>query len=423
MNIFIMVLVFLFMAGIFFLDAPSQRVRDETLATALVQSDLKSIAECAANTHNTVLAERESQLSCTEKYGIDTAQICVDDKNKTIKCLEDRTGKFPASFVITKTPAIEKKNVHETLKVIGELAPTADNFGVLMTANGVEYLLAANGAKREIPANIIKDGGLSELQIVYITKIPVQVPLQTAPAPGAAAVAQISCKPGEAKVMKFGQWQCVARNLAEVCTGDMIWDSSNSKCIIDPMRRPLCASNQTAVQVDDRWECADPILDKQCPTGTVARLDYSTMNWECVTDPGAARPATKCTPTASAASAAKLGSTVRVQLTSCTDCEDAVTDPETCDTSCVPSSAKLSTPGCYPANAGSCAGLHKAFYFGFPAMPYYLDNSRNLIPALKNIAIPIDTAHSQNRKFNCMDCGDRFIDSSRSAPPYVAVCE
>ncbi|MCL2331463.1 MAG: hypothetical protein FWC61_02860 [Proteobacteria bacterium] len=423
MNIFIMVLVFLFMAGIFFLDAPSQRIRDETLASALVQSNLRSIAECAANTHNSILAERESALACADKYGIATTQVCVDDKNKTIKCLEDRTGKFPASFVITKTPPIEKKNVHETLRVIEALAPTADNFGVLMTADGAEYLLAANGAKREIPATIIKDGGLSRLQIVYITKIPVQVPLQVAGAAGAPAAAQIVCNPGEAKVMKFGQWQCVTRNLADVCVGDMIWDANSLKCIADPLRRPLCGSNQTAVQVDDHWECADPILDKQCQTGMVARLDYSTMNWECVADPGAARAPTKCTPSAAAASAATLGATVRVQLTSCTDCEDAVTDPETCNTYCVPSSAKLSSPGCYPANAGSCAGLHKAFYFGFPALPYYLDNSRNAIPALKNIAIPTDATHSQNRKFNCMDCGDRFIDSARSAPPYVAVCE
>ena len=419
MNIFIMVLVFIFMAGIFFLDAPSQKIRDESIESVLVVSDLRSLAECAAHTHTTVLSEREPTLSCTEKYDIETVQVCVDDKNKIIKCAEDRTGKFPASFIITKTNPIAKKDVHETLKIIEKLAPTADNFGILMTVDKTPYLLAATGAKREIPATIIKDAELSDLRLVYMTKIPVQVPLHKSAA--ATAMENIMCNMGEAKVLRFGQWQCVAQNAPVVCTGDMIWNSNLGECVIDPWRRPLCASNQTAVQIEDHWECIDPLMDKQCSAGMVARLNYSTMDWECVADPGQTKESTKCTPIGTAAGATP-GTTVRVQLTSCTDCEEAVTDPETCVTYCIPSAARLTNSACYPSNASSCGGAHKSFYFGFPALPYYLDNARRAIPALDGMRIPIDTSHSQNRRFNCLDCGGGYIDSSLSKPPYVAVC-
>ena len=38
------------------------------------------------------------------------------------------------------------------------------------------------------------------------------------------------------------------------------------------------------------------------------------------------------------------------------------------------------------------------------------------------VDVPFDKSHSQNRRFNCMDCGDGIIDTSRSLPPYVIVC-
>jgi hypothetical protein len=36
--------------------------------------------------------------------------------------------------------------------------------------------------------------------------------------------------------------------------------------------------------------------------------------------------------------------------------------------------------------------------------------------------VPLDATHSQNRRFNCMDCGAAGINESKSFPPYIVVC-
>ena len=417
MNIFIMVIVFLFMAGWYFLDAPSQKIRGTDIETALADSGLRSLAECFAQSHAAILSERESNLDCAETYQIQTMQVCVDQNDRVVKCAEDRIGKFPASFVITKSPPIAQEDTHAMMRVLGSMYPNVGNFGVLMYSEQSNYLMAANGAKREIPTQIAKDANLENLQLLYVTKIPVQVPMNAVAAEG---VDVIDCPPNQVRVIRGGQWQCVSANLAAVCTGDTIWDSVQEACVIDPKRRPLCAENQTAVQVDDYWECMDPLMDKECPGGTVPRLDYSTMEWECVINPETARAITKCELARIGTAGSTIGTTVRVPLTSCTDCEEMITDPETCEVRCTPSAEKLSNRACYN---GSCSGVHRAFYFGFPYDAHYMADVAKSIPQLSDVQIPFDAAHSQNRKFNCLDCGTRYIDSRNSMVPYVAVCD
>jgi hypothetical protein len=41
----------------------------------------------------------------------------------------------------------------------------------------------------------------------------------------------------------------------------------------------------------------------------------------------------------------------------------------------------------------------------------------------ENETIILDRTHSQNRMFNCMDCGDGIIDTKESIPPYTAICK
>jgi hypothetical protein len=78
---------------------------------------------------------------------------------------------------------------------------------------------------------------------------------------------------------------------------------------------------------------------------------------------------------------------------------------------------KLADPKCYPATKG-CSGSSRAFYFGFPSSSYAENVSE-----VSERQIPFDNAHSKNRKFNCLDCGERLIDKDNSFPPYIAVCE
>jgi hypothetical protein len=167
--------------------------------------------------------------------------------------------------------------------------------------------------------------------------------------------------------------------------------------------------------IEDLWECVDPFPDRECPASMIARLNYNTLEWECVADPAATQNTKKCAAPRDAVYGA-IGSTLRVPPSSCTDCEDLTTDPETCASACVPNPAKLHDPKCYPASG--CSGPSRAFYFGFPSKAYAAN-----VSAVSAYAVPLDASHSQNRKFNCLDCGEGRIDASKSLPPYIAVCE
>lgn len=197
----------------------------------------------------------------------------------------------------------------------------------------------------------------------------------------------------------------------------MMWDYTLMECVPDETRKPLCAGNQTAVMVDTVWECVDPFADRQCPPGMVARLNYELLEWECVDDPNNIKKQSKCSSPNIRIVRGRDGATLRLASTSCTDCEKMLVDESTCNAICVPDLSKVNSPACYPGRITECSGPSRALYFGFPNANYATN-----VPDLAGIAIPIDSSHSQNRKFNCMDCGGGFIDGSKSVYPYVAVC-
>jgi hypothetical protein len=58
-----------------------------------------------------------------------------------------------------------------------------------------------------------------------------------------------------------------------------------------------------------------------------------------------------------------------------------------------------------------------AFYFGFPSTNYVAQ-----IQELQNTNVPIGRGYAQNRRFNCMDCGERGINHEKSKPPYIVIC-
>jgi hypothetical protein len=149
----------------------------------------------------------------------------------------------------------------------------------------------------------------------------------------------------------------------------------------------------------------------------LARLNYETLEWECVEDPNKIKPVSKCAGANSRAIRGRGGATLRLASTSCTDCEKMVIDEETCDAVCVPDINKLASPACYPGRASECTGASRAFYFGFPDRAYLAN-----VPDVSASDVTFDSAHSQNRKFNCLDCGTGTIDTSKSVHPYTAVC-
>ena len=196
----------------------------------------------------------------------------------------------------------------------------------------------------------------------------------------------------------------------------MVWDSDLMECVPDESRKPLCANNQTAVMVDSVWECVSPFPEKSCPDKMVIQLNYNTLEWECVGDPAASAPVKKCEQIKHNVAYGVAGTTLRAPQTSCTDCETMVVDEDTCVAKCVPDETKITDPRCYNGNVSECSGPTRALFFGFPNREYITQSG------IDGITVPLGAGYSQNRRFNCKDCGETGINADLSKPPYVVIC-
>ena len=412
MNIFMMILIAVFMLGFYMISSPSQRVIQQETEYAITKSDLRSIAECTSAVHNAQIRGETFQDVCVEQNGIRSAFVCLNSNMRVTNCEIVKNKKPDYTYIVTATNTINADNYNKMLEILEEYFPDAGTFGIFM--NG-KIMIGGTVGARIVSDAITDEMNLEDGQLVYLTQyeIPAEDTIFTAP-----VQTDVICPIGTIKTYRFGRWQCIGYNTKTDCGGDMIWDSELSACVADESKKPLCAEQQTAVLVDSVWECINPFPEKVCPNGMTARLNYSTLEWECVTDPSASKNTKKCENLTHGAIFGAVGTTIRVPTSSCTDCEQQITDYDTCETFCIPDPSKLDNKSCYPGNTKECSGNNKGFYFGFPTYSY-----ANKVSAVKGYAIPLDKQHSQNRKFNCMDCGDQGIDTERSIPPYIIVCK
>lgn len=431
MNIFIMILVFVLIAGYYLFDSPSQKLGDESIESVLVQTEIKSILACVSRAHAAAInADAETRAAageeivassepCVEKYNVSSTKLCSDERRSVEVCTPERVGKSVANFVVTTADLPTDANTNLVLKTLAADYSSSMNFGIIVQLDKNFAILSGNGHRRSIPASIASAAELKEGNLVYITQYSASAEsLLTGFASGAE---NIACQFGEQKIFRFSKWECLAPNPPVVCTGDTIWDSDTQACIIDPSRRPLCSAGQTPAQVDDMWKCLDPTGPRTCPNGMPATLDFENMEWVCVAT-AATTAASKCDGM-QIAKGHILGGTLLKATGICSNCETMITNPDTCETACVPDASKLSSAACYP-NPIECSGGGKAFYFGFPASASYIAAAKANVPQLSGMDIIIDKMHSQNRKFNCLDCGaGGRIDSDQSNPPFTAVCE
>lgn len=394
------------------LESPNQRVIHQELEPAVELSDFRSIAECTAFAHSAAIKNTDFKDICTQQYKIITTSVCLNEKQDVIKCDSvTKKNKPTDSFIVTSSENIPEDKYNKMLDIIEKHYKESGTFGIFID----NFVLSGNTGKREISKGIVKAAKLSNGQLIYITKY--EIPELETNFETDKNSDLIKCSPGTIKAYHFGKWQCIPINTKSSCNGDKIWDSDTEKCIADNSRKPLCGSKQTAVLIDDIWECIDPFLDKTCPAGQIARLNYNDMIWECIDNPSNTETTKNCTQIKQNSVYGTSGSTLRISSGNCTNCEKKITDNETCVSYCVPDITKLSDSKCY-ANANLCTGSNRAFYFGFPNSKY----TEN-ISILSGYTIPFDISHSQNRKFNCLDCGTRNIDTSKSLPPYIAICE
>ncbi|MCQ2574651.1 MAG: hypothetical protein MJ156_00920 [Alphaproteobacteria bacterium] len=403
------------MAGYYIISSPSQRIMNQETEYAVKKADLRSIAECVVSAQNTVMYGDEFTDKCAEKYSVTSQYICMNSKLSIVDC-DSKGGKAPDfNFIITTSYALPQNQYNNMLEILEQYYPDAGTLGIMQNN---ELLTAGSVTKRAIPAAIIKTGEITDGQLIYIMQY--TIPEEPINYETYDETNDILCPAGTLKTYRFGRWQCIGYNYKTSCPGDTIWNSDTMECVADESKKPLCATNQSAVLVDDVWECVDPFEDKTCPTGMTARLNYNELQWECVEDPTIKKIVKKCdlSKIKTVSNIKNSGATIRVASNSCTDCEKLVVNEDTCESYCVPDPTKLSDPKCYNSDVSACSGSSMAIYFGFNP-----NTNINTIPELNGQAIPIDTKHNQNRKFNCLYCVDSIIDTENSVFPYTAICK
>lgn len=407
MNIFLTVLIALFLGAYYIFSAPSVRTPDFETEYAIKYADLRAIIECTAAVHNANLNGVIFQDVCVEQNGIQSDIVCLDKNMRLADC----EGNTSYNYVITTSGQIPNAQFNNTMTILENNFADAGGFGVFQSGG---IIAGDTATKRPVPSALISHMHIHDGQLVYLTQFAKIAPAaQFAP----ADVDDVVCPVGTSKIFRFGRWQCVGYNTKTVCAGDTIWDYSTDSCVPDDSLKPLCNSIQTAILVDGVWECVDPFPDKKCDGNTTAKLNYTTMTWECVVDPNKTETNTKCSHLKNTVIPGRGKSSVTRQVLACTDCEKMLIDEDTCVAHCVPAPDKIASEKCYPDDATACSGENRGLYFGFPDAGYIAN-----VDAISGKAVPMDTSHSQNRKFNCMDCGKRGINTEKSFPPYIIVC-
>ena len=401
------------MAGYYVMSSPSLRIIQHETEYSIKKADLRSIAECVVSAQNAAMYGEDFLDPCVERFDIHSQYICMNKSYNVVSC-DAEIGKTPVfNFIMTTSYALPIEEYNNMMEILEKYYPDAGTFGIFSQS---KLMSAGSVSQRTIPQKIVSAANLTDGQLLYIMQY--KIPKATIDYPVADGN-DIQCPANTMKTYRFGRWQCIEYNYKTSCTGDTIWDSVSMECVADDTRKPLCSNNQTAVLINDIWECVDPFADRNCPDGMIARLNYSILEWECVTDPNAARKTKKCDNIARTPQIqGGIGATLRVRSVSCTDCEMAVVDEETCETHCVPDINKLQDEKCYNGDPTECVGPNRGIYFGFSPKSH-IDG----LEILKDAVITLDREHSQNRMFNCMDCGLGEIDIENSIPPYTAICK
>lgn len=412
MNIFLIMLISVFMAGYYMFFAPNATIQEQNTDYAIAMSDLRAVAQCALAVHNAQISGNVFDDICVEQNQIKTENICLDSRSAITDCNADGIRRPSFNLIITTTGSIDTSDYNEMMEILEQNFAGNGAFGIYQ--DGV-IVAGGTSVKRTVPDAVRNKLELQNGQLIYMTHYDKPDNAKIFSTPNAD---DVICPAGTTKTYRFGRWQCMGYNFKTTCGGDMIWDANLMECIPDESRKPLCAGQQTAVIVDEVWECINPIGERTCPNNMVARLNYESLEWECVEAPTGIKTDSKCHLAATRTIRGRGGATLRVATNACTDCEKLVVNEDTCVATCVPDPSKLYTAACYPGRIAECSGSSRGFYFGFPNTEYIAN-----VGGITASNVPFDSSHSQNRRFNCLDCGAGQIDSSKSIYPFVAVCK
>ncbi|MDR0449405.1 MAG: hypothetical protein LBG89_03020 [Rickettsiales bacterium] len=440
MNIFLIVLVFLFMAGYYYLGAPSMRTDVQTSEEVLDKSDAFAAVSCVVALHAAALESARAEddgaknyamaeSPCIDKYKVSSSVVCLKDGEVSRSCrVDSRNPEQIQRFVITKSPWAGADSSGRIMDAVRRKYKGAPGLGIVMNAefegDGGEAasktaILSANSRPVWLSDALVRAASLKSGDLAYMTQFTAEE-LRSEQIRREAAT--LSCAPGEVKVFRYRTWRCEQPTQVKLCQGDMIFDAEVGDCVANASARPICGGLETAVLMDGVWTCRPPSEAKECPKGKVASYDYEKLEWVCIGNPfmAASEEVGKCPPPAKGKS--PYGGGVMRTASQCGDCETEMQDPATCALVCVPDASRLAFKGCYP-NAAECSGGdYKAFYFGFPNDPSYNLAALNNVAGLAAVGISLDAGHSMNRKFNCLDCSPFKVDTNGAFHPFVASC-
>ncbi|MDR0319665.1 MAG: hypothetical protein LBH81_02910 [Rickettsiales bacterium] len=438
MNVFLVVLVFLFMAGYYYLGSPS--LRSDVLSTqeVLDNSDAFAAVSCVVAVHSAALESARAgadaaayESPCIEKYKVSTISVCLKDGEVSRSCRVDTRNPEPFQrYIITKSPWANPETSGRIMDAMRGKYKGVTGLGIVMAAEleaeedpEAKIRMAIMSPARKpvwLSPALVKAASLKSGDLAYMTQYTTQE-LQAEDLRREAA--RLDCAKGEIKVYRYRTWRCEQPTPTRLCQGDMIFDVDAGDCVANSSARPICGGAETAVVIDGVWTCRPPAEAKECQKGKVPSFNYESLEWVCIGDPFAplSADAGKCAPRAAGKSL--YGGTAPVSASQCGDCERELQDPETCETICIPDSSRLAFKGCYP-NAAECSdGESKAFYFGFPSDAAYNMAALSNIAGLASVGIARGDGHSENRKFNCLDCSPFKVDSASVFYPYAASCE
>ncbi len=116
MNIFIMILLAVFMMGYYMIYAPSTRNAEQTTEVAVKTADLRGIAECATAVHNAQIRDTEFSDICIEQNGIESKFICLNANMSVTDCNPRGRQKPQYRFILTATAPLPYSQYNDMME-------------------------------------------------------------------------------------------------------------------------------------------------------------------------------------------------------------------------------------------------------------------------------------------------------------------
>ncbi|MBD5391561.1 hypothetical protein HDR66_02020, partial [bacterium] len=167
MNIFIMILVAIFMAGFYMMGAPSGHDARHTTENAVATSDLRTVAECAVATHNATIRGMEFDDICVQQNSIVSRMICLNNNLSVTKCEVVRNKKPAYTYIVTATAPIASDRYNDMMEIMEEKYADAGTFGIFQDGT---IISGGTANRRIVPKGVISDINMENGMLVYLTQ-------------------------------------------------------------------------------------------------------------------------------------------------------------------------------------------------------------------------------------------------------------